>query len=65
MSNLTLNYKVTFVGCSNVGKSSLFLRILKDQFSDTRESTIGGAFLSHCTERNKYSVWDTAGQERY
>ncbi|EEB06336.2 GTPase Ypt5 [Schizosaccharomyces japonicus yFS275] len=57
-------------GDSAVGKSSLVLRFVKDQFDDFRESTIGAAFLTQTLPINdelavKYEIWDTAGQERY
>ncbi|KAJ3505642.1 hypothetical protein NLJ89_g7312 [Agrocybe chaxingu] len=36
-------FKLVLLGESAVGKSSLVLRFVKDQFDDYRESTIGGA----------------------
>lgn len=44
--------------------------LLKDQFDDYRESTIGAAFLTQTialdeTTTVKFEIWDTAGQERY
>ncbi|KAI5844550.1 ras family-domain-containing protein [Morchella snyderi] len=58
------------LGESAVGKSSLVLRFVKDQFDDYRESTIGAAFLTQTialdeTTTIKFEIWDTAGQERY
>lgn len=38
----TLQFKLVLLGESAVGKSSLVLRFVKDQFDDYRESTIGG-----------------------
>ncbi|KAH8110593.1 ras-domain-containing protein [Phellopilus nigrolimitatus] len=57
-------------GESAVGKSSLVLRFVKDQFDDYRESTIGAAFLTQTVPLEdgstvKFEIWDTAGQERY
>ncbi|RMY75616.1 hypothetical protein D0863_02476 [Hortaea werneckii] len=57
-------------GESAVGKSSLVLRFVKDQFDDYRESTIGAAFLTQTIALDeqttvKFEIWDTAGQERY
>ncbi|THH19378.1 hypothetical protein EW146_g1784 [Bondarzewia mesenterica] len=37
-----LQFKLVLLGESAVGKSSLVLRFVKDQFDDYRESTIGG-----------------------
>lgn len=36
------SFKLVLLGESAVGKSSLVLRFVKDQFDDYRESTIGG-----------------------
>jgi GTPase SAR1 family protein len=53
-----------------VGKSSIVLRFVKDQFDSYRESTIGAAFLTQTISLDenttvKFEIWDTAGQERY
>jgi len=58
------------LGESAVGKSSLVLRFVKDQFDDYRESTIGAAFLTQSVNLDdgttiRFEIWDTAGQERY
>ncbi|CCG81060.1 putative RAB GTPase Ypt5 [Taphrina deformans PYCC 5710] len=70
LENKLYSFKLVLLGESAVGKSSLVLRFVKDQFSDYRESTIGAAFLTQSLtldERTtiKYEIWDTAGQERY
>lgn len=66
----TLQFKLVLLGESAVGKSSLVLRFVKDQFDDYRESTIGAAFLTQTVSLDaqttvKFEIWDTAGQERY
>ncbi|KAG7830191.1 hypothetical protein KL920_001829 [Ogataea angusta] len=43
---------------------------VKDSFTDSRESTIGAAFLTQTIQIDanttvKFEIWDTAGQERY
>jgi len=63
-------FKLVLLGESAVGKSSLVLRFVKDQFDDFRESTIGAAFLTQTISIDdnttvKFEIWDTAGQERY
>ncbi|EKM61467.1 uncharacterized protein PHACADRAFT_248102 [Phanerochaete carnosa HHB-10118-sp] len=63
-------FKLVLLGESAVGKSSLVLRFVKDQFDDYRESTIGAAFLTQTVALEdgtsvKFEIWDTAGQERY
>ena len=50
--------------------SEWLLIIVKDQFDDYRESTIGAAFLTQTISLDdattvKFEIWDTAGQERY
>jgi small GTP-binding protein len=62
--------RLTGPGESAVGKSSIVLRFVKDQFDSYRESTIGAAFLTQTISLDenttvKFEIWDTAGQERY
>ncbi|KAF9917547.1 GTP-binding protein of the rab/ypt [Lobosporangium transversale] len=69
-SGKLFQFKLVLLGESAVGKSSLVLRFVKDQFDDYRESTIGAAFLTQtiCLDDAttvKFEIWDTAGQERY
>lgn len=69
-SNKFAQFKLVLLGESAVGKSSLVLRFVKDQFDDYRESTIGAAFLTQTIALDdsttvKFEIWDTAGQERY
>lgn len=40
-------FKIVLLGESAVGKSSVVQRFVKDVFSESRESTIGAAFLTH------------------
>ncbi|POS84505.1 P-loop containing nucleoside triphosphate hydrolase [Erysiphe pulchra] len=68
--NRFAQFKLVLLGESAVGKSSLVLRFVKNQFDDYRESTIGAAFLTQTislddTTTVKFEIWDTAGQERY
>jgi small GTP-binding protein len=54
-----------------VGKTSLALRFVQNEFHPFQEATIGVSFLSKtviCIDTNKaikLKIWDTAGQERY
>ncbi|KAF9970263.1 Vacuolar protein sorting-associated protein 21, partial [Modicella reniformis] len=52
-----------------VGKSSLVLRFVNDEFQENKEPTIGAAFLTQkCRLEDKvikFEIWDTAGQERF
>lgn len=61
--------KITFIGETSVGKSSLVRRIVQGNYMENLGSTIGAAFctLRHPDRKNGrlYHFWDTAGQERY
>lgn len=61
--------KLVLLGEAAVGKSSLVLRFVSDDFQENKEPTIGAAFLTQkCTLQNriiKFEIWDTAGQERF
>lgn len=64
-------YKTVLLGETAVGKSSIAVRFVRDQFFDYQESTIGAAFLAQSLtlresqEVVRFEIWDTAGQERY
>lgn len=63
--------KMLLVGDSNVGKSSLLLRFVDDQFSPSFVTTVGIDFkikevtLPSNGTKVKLQIWDTAGQERF
>eukprot|EP01102_Stenamoeba_stenopodia_P018727 TRINITY_DN6925_c0_g1_i1.p1 TRINITY_DN6925_c0_g1~~TRINITY_DN6925_c0_g1_i1.p1 ORF type:complete len:208 (+),score=45.40 TRINITY_DN6925_c0_g1_i1:80-703(+) len=61
--------KLVLLGESDVGKSSLVYRFVKEKYMERRESTIGAAFLTKLllvgADYIKFEIWDTAGQERY
>jgi small GTP-binding protein len=63
--------KVTFIGESSVGKSSIVLRLGKNKFDDAIGTTIGGAFCTVKYPRGiseepiTFHFWDCAGQTRY
>mmetsp|Transcript_33534 Transcript_33534/g.85808 ORF Transcript_33534/g.85808 Transcript_33534/m.85808 type:complete len:211 (+) Transcript_33534:196-828(+) len=61
--------KVVLIGDAGVGKTSMALRYVTNQFRDKVESTIGASFLSKTTliddKPFKFQIWDTAGQEKY
>ncbi|KAF8272883.1 GTP-binding protein ypt5 [Lactarius quietus] len=52
-----------------VGKSSVVLRFVSNEFQANKEPTIGAAFLTQkCRLEDRvlrYEIWDTAGQERF
>ncbi|CAO3661844.1 unnamed protein product [Rhizopus stolonifer] len=62
--------KLVLLGDSAVGKSSLVARFVNREYQESREPTIGAAFLTKKLtvddERTiKFEIWDTAGQERF
>ncbi|CAH8474244.1 unnamed protein product [Heterobilharzia americana] len=71
MTNRSCHYKLVILGESAVGKSSIVLRLVKCQFSEYQEATIGAAYLTQTIVLKeppttvKFEIWDTAGQERY
>lgn len=62
---------VSQLGDSNVGKSSLVLRFVKNQFNADQVTTVGAAFLQSpvplddSEDKIQFGIWDTAGSERY
>ncbi|KAK9453455.1 ras family-domain-containing protein [Dipodascopsis uninucleata] len=65
----TASVKLVLLGEAAVGKSSLVLRFVSNDFQENKEPTIGAAFLTQkCSLPNrtiKFEIWDTAGQERF
>lgn len=61
--------KVVLLGDTGVGKSSLVLRFITNEFKPYVESTIGASFMSKLilvdSQPIKFQIWDTAGQEKY
>ena len=58
-------FKVSIVGKTTVGKSTIVRRLQYDAFYDKIECTVGVSFAKIIYEGNTYELWDTAGQERY
>ena len=67
--SMTREVKVVLLGDTGVGKSSLVLRFVTENFKEYSESTIGASFMSKVEVIDgcayKYQIWDTAGQEKY
>jgi len=69
MSKAPVQLKVVLLGDSGVGKSSIVLRFVADNFKTDAEATIGASYMGKILQINekmiKFNIWDTAGQERY
>jgi small GTP-binding protein len=59
------NVKITLLGESTTGKSSIAYRLIKNVFNDQIDSTIGAAYMVLKANNIRFDIWDTAGQERY
>ena len=63
MAHKAREVKVVLLGESGVGKSSLVLRFVTDNFKPYNESTIGASFMSKVLVYDgksiKYQIWDT------
>ncbi|XP_038430220.1 ras-related protein Rab-17 isoform X1 [Canis lupus familiaris] len=61
-------FKLVLLGSGSVGKSSLALRYVKNDFKSILP-TVGCAFFTKVVELGavslKFEIWDTAGQEKY
>ncbi|CAG9317472.1 unnamed protein product [Blepharisma stoltei] len=68
-SNLPIQIKVVILGDSGVGKSSIILRFVYDDFKGETDSTIGAAYKGKVYQHNncniQFNIWDTAGQEKF
>lgn len=67
MSNDT--YRVVFLGASEVGKTSLIVKMTGNTFDSYLENTVACDFKKFSYDHNgteiNLSLWDTAGQEQY
>jgi len=65
----TVLLKVLLLGESCVGKTCIFRRYVKDDYTEGYQATIGADFFSKDVEVGDkeviFQIWDTAGQERY
>jgi small GTP-binding protein len=60
-----MNYKLVLLGDTAVGKSCIVWRLVRNDFYDFQEPTIGSAFTTYFINNIRLDIWDTAGQERY
>jgi len=61
--------KLVMLGEGRVGKTSLTLRYVSNEFDEHRETTINASYLEKSInvagEQRKLAIWDTAGQEKF
>lgn len=64
-----IQIKLVLLGEAAVGKSSMVVRFVNNEFQENKEPTIGAAFLTQKCKFDdniiKFEIWDTAGQERF
>jgi len=61
-------FKIVLTGDSNVGKSHILERFMKDTYTVDTQITVGVEFISKVVtvkegKRVKLQIWDTAGTE--
>ena len=69
INNYDMIFKIIIIGDSNVGKTNILTKYLKNEFDPNSKPTIGVEFATkQFTIKDniiKTQIWDTAGQERY
>ena len=64
-----MGIKVTLIGESSVGKTSIINRYTKNSFTNEMESTLGANYSQKKImlhgKKIRMDLWDTAGQEKY
>ena len=64
-----MGIKVTLIGESSVGKTSIINRYTKNAFTQEMESTLGANYsqkkITLHKQKIRMDLWDTAGQEKY
>ena len=69
-SKSSRTYKLVLLGNTNVGKSCIVHRFMKDEFLQDSTPTIGAQFVTKVLPVEngnsvRLEIWDTAGQERF
>lgn len=57
--------KLTFLGESAIGKTSIANRLVHNKFTENYDNTIGASYMILKLNDLIFDIWDTAGQERY
>ncbi|CAE7436412.1 RAB21, partial [Symbiodinium sp. KB8] len=69
MAAASTGLKVCLLGEGRVGKTSILLKFVKDEFDDKQASSMDASYMEKVVSvdgtDHKLSIWDTAGQERF
>lgn len=69
MADVPLTLRIVLLGDSEVGKTSLIQRFMRNQFENDQRNTVGAVLYTYEIKKEKkkiiFQIWDTAGQERY
>ena len=69
LEHYDLSFKIIVIGDSNVGKSSLAIKAIKNKFDPGYSATLGFEYFSFFIKIDekiiKLQIWDTCGQEIY
>ena len=65
-----LKFKVVLIGESGVGKKSILLRYVSNEFNSQQFSTLGLSYVDKIIQidnnkKIKLEIWDIAGQEKF
>ena len=70
-SSETISKKVVLIGDSQVGKTSIFSRVISDEYIEDNITTMSAYFRTKLftvpgySQKLKVNLWDTAGQEKF
>ena len=63
--NKTAKNKITFIGDSTAGKTTIVQRLVTGNYNKYITSTIGLSYTNLKIDGLNFELWDTAGQERF
>lgn len=57
--------KTILLGKTTTGKTSIFRRLIYNEYYSFSEQTLGVCFMRYKSNNNTYDIYDTCGQERF